>query len=106
MAIICHICKVDEWEASKASGEFFPESSRDDALIKCSFPAEAMKIFSKKYKEHKDRIILMIDLSKLTSKVKYDGKGKKQKNPRILGSINVDAVTDVFYLTPVSGKTP
>lgn len=106
MAIICHICKVDEWEASKESGEFFPEDSKDDACIKCSFPAEAMKIFSKKYKEHKDRIILMIDLTKLTSKVKYDGKGKKQKNPRILGPINVDAVSDVFHLTPVRGKTP
>ena len=105
MSIICHICKQDDWEKAKDKGEFFPEEEKKAKGIKCSFPDKVLEIAKKKFSEHKDRIILMIDTNKLNSDIKYKGK-KKDTDPFIQGPVNIDAVTDVFHLTPLHGSAP
>lgn len=105
MAIICHICSFKEWTESKESGEFFPDESKHDRFIKCSYPDKVLKIAQKKFPNHEDRIILMIDVDKLESDIKYKGKGKN-KYPEIHGPINTDAVSDVFHLTPLKSQPP
>ncbi|MDD3626117.1 MAG: DUF952 domain-containing protein [bacterium] len=105
MSIICHICKVDEWEKAKEKGEFYPEEAKKDKGIKCSLPDTVLAVAKKKFSEHNDRVILMIDTVKLNSDVKYKGK-KKDSEPFIQGPVNIDAVTDVFHLTPLHGSAP
>jgi uncharacterized protein (DUF952 family) len=92
------------WQKARAAGQY-TQSTIDKTLaevgfIHGSFPPQTMEIANRRYAKNEDLVILLIDPSRVTSPVKYEGarSGRPGTFPHIYGPLNTDAVYSVLQL--------
>lgn len=89
--------KKSLWDKRKDLGSFGKEELLKEGFIHASNIDQFSKV-SKKFKDEvEDIVILVLDESKLTSKVVFeDLKNKGEKYPHIYGEINKEAIIEVL----------
>lgn len=88
-----HIISRTDWEVARTAGELLDPSLEAEGFIHCSYPQQVLTPANERYAGQQDLILLVIDGSKLSSKlVVEDSYGSGTAYPHVYGPINLDAV--------------
>jgi uncharacterized protein (DUF952 family) len=99
MEHIYHITTKKEWEQAKKDGFYIAASLPIEGFIHCSKAEQVDGVLDRYYKESKDLVKLVINVTKLNHKLIYElAPSVNQEFPHIYGSINIDAVIDVVEI--------
>ncbi len=97
--MIYHITTKKSWQEALAKGFYSHESLAIEKFIHTSKAAQVESTANRYYKEVRDLVLLHIDETKLTSKLKYEfAPSVNQEFPHIYGTINIDAVVEVSFI--------
>ena len=74
------------------------ESSVDDGYIHANTPEQIIPMLNRHYTDHDDMLILLVDLSNVTSEVKFEASSVPTPGlfPHIYGPLNINAVYGTF----------
>jgi uncharacterized protein (DUF952 family) len=103
--IIFHFTTLPEWERAQDKG--FYESSRynEEGFIHCATKEQLDKVIEKHFKKHTNLIQLVIDTARLNQPLKYElAPGTQDEYPHIYGPLNLQAVTEVIFLDPITSE--
>jgi len=99
--LIFHLVTQKTWKASQHRGEYIPESLKEEGFIHCSSGQQIEKTANRLFKGEKRLFLLVIDVSRLQSRLTYEDKGGTgEKFPHLYGPINIDAVIDKIKIFP------
>lgn len=104
MQTIVAITNQSFWNDSQKAGKYTQstiESTLDEVgFIHCTNPDQAVMIANRHFTKYDDLILLLIDVDKVESEVKFEASlsGRGGLYPHIYGSLNLDAVYDVVKL--------
>ena len=103
--VIYHFTTVQEWEDAQDKGSYTPPSYQREGFIHCATDEQVEGVLEKHFKQHENLIKLVIDPLRLTSSLRYDkDKEQKQEFPHIYGPLNLQAVTEIVFLDPISSE--
>lgn len=106
MKTILHITPATEWEKAKKQGAYTAPSLDKAGFIHCSLNHQIPPVANYNFKGQRGLLILVIDESKLNSKVKYeDLYNEGQDYPHIYGPLNLDAVVKTVPFPPKTDGT-
>jgi uncharacterized protein (DUF952 family) len=88
-----------DYQKSLASGSYTPESLANAGFIHASPAAQLTRVANKYYKEVEDVRVLIVDLAKITSPVKWEP-ATGGLYPHIYGPMNMDAVVRQCAIHP------
>lgn len=101
-AMVFHIVKRDEWDATIARGAYAPASIDAEGFIHCSSAAQLLDTANLYYRGQRDLVVLCIDERALASPLKFEAPASSSgaaragtKFPHLYGKLNLDAVTRV-----------
>lgn len=99
---IYHITSRDSWSSAQKSGSYSAESLTNEGFIHCSKIDQILCVASTIYPDQFGLVILVIDLSKLKSDVRWEaGTDKADENfPHIYGPLNLEAVVRTLNFEP------
>jgi uncharacterized protein (DUF952 family) len=92
MNTILHITHRDLWETAKNLGAYRSDSLATEGFIHCSTLAQVIGSANRFFKQQTDLVILLIDVDRVTSEIKYEGIDPINLFPHIYGTLNIDAV--------------
>ena len=95
---ILHITHRDRWETAKNLGSYRSDSLATEGFIHCSTLAQVLGSANRFFKQQTDLVILIIDIDRVTSEIKYEGADPQNLFPHIYGALNIDAVTQSLDL--------
>lgn len=99
--IIFHLVTQNTWKASQQSGEYIPESLKEEGFVHCSTGQQIEKTANRLFIGEKRLFLLVIDVSRLQPRLIYeDTEGTSEKFPHIYGPINIDAIIDKIKIFP------
>jgi uncharacterized protein (DUF952 family) len=98
MNTILHITQSKEWEKAKNLGTYRSESLDSEGFIHCSTLAQVIDSANRFFKGLQDLVILVIDIDRFTSEIRYEGTNPNNLFPHIYGGLNIDAVSQVIDL--------
>ncbi len=76
-----------------------------EGFIHCSTEEQLEGVMQKHFKQHENLVKLTIDPLRLTSSLRYDKDGEQQQGfPHIYGPLNLEAVTQIVFLDPISSE--
>lgn len=102
--IVTHIANVNDWEAYRFVNYYKPKYYEQYGFIHCSTLSQTEDSLNKYFKDIDTVIILIIDIKKLKSKLKFEQPSSPEDTrinelfPHIYGSINKDAIEKVIKL--------
>lgn len=97
--IITHIIKNEEWNLVKGRTKYFPKSLEQDGFTHCSSLKQVCKVANYIYPKESGIILLVIETSKLDSKVVWeDLYNLNEEYPHIYGPINISSIIKVVDL--------
>lgn len=102
--VIYHLTTLQEWEDAQDKGTYEPPSYQREGFIHCSTQEQLEGVLQKHFKQHENLVKLIIDPSRLTSILRYDKDGNQQEFPHIYGPLNLEAVTQIVFLDPISSE--
>ncbi len=103
--VIYHLTTLQEWEDAQDKGIYEPPSFQREGFIHCSTEEQLEGVIKKHFKQHENLVKLVIDPLRLTSSLRYDkDKGQQQEFPHIYGPLNLEAVTQITFLDPISSE--
>lgn len=103
--VIYHLTTLQEWEDAQDKGIYEPPSYQREGFIHCSTEEQLEDVMQKHFKQHENLVKLIIDPSRLTSSLRYDKDGEQQQEfPHIYGPLNLEAVTQIVFLDPISSE--
>jgi len=108
MSLILHLTTNDAWLAAVKSGVYHADSLATEGFIHCSKPSQIVDVANTFYHGQKGLVLLVIDLSKLTSEFKWEPPAEPEPSharasdlfPHVYGSINLEAVDEVLPFEP------
>ena len=104
-SVIYHFTTLEEWEKAQDKGTYEPPSYQREGFIHCATEEQIDGVLEKHFKEHENLIKLVIDTSRLTSSLRYDKNGEHHEAfPHIYGPLNLQAVTEIVFLDPISSE--
>ncbi|MCW9706202.1 DUF952 domain-containing protein [Fodinibius salsisoli] len=93
--IIFHITTKAYFNSHKKSHEYVPESLDTEGFIHSSKGDQVEATANRIFAEETQLLLLVIDVSTLTSEVKYEqDESSGETYPHIYGPINIDAIMD------------
>ena len=99
--MILHIAAADEWDASRARGEYRADSLGDEGFIHCSTLDQVLIPANERYHGRADLLLLVIDPARLAAALVYeDCYETGQAFPHIYGPLNLDAVLRAVPFPP------
>jgi uncharacterized protein (DUF952 family) len=98
MNTILHITHSGQWEAAKNLGTYRSDTLATEGFIHCSTLAQVIGSANRFFKHQQDLVILVIDIDRVTSEIKYEGADPNNLFPHIYGELNIDAVTQAIDL--------
>ncbi len=103
--VIYHLTTLQEWEDAQDRGIYEPPSFQREGFIHCSTEEQLEGVMQKHFKQHENLVKLTIDPLRLTSSLRYDKDGEQQQGfPHIYGPLNLEAVTQIVFLDPISSE--
>jgi len=103
--VIYHFTTLQEWEDAQDKGSYEPPSYQREGFIHCATEEQIDGVLKKHFKHHENLIKLVIDPSRLISTLRYDKDEKQQQEfPHIYGPLNLEAVTEIVFLDPISSE--
>lgn len=104
-SVIYHLTTLQEWEDAQDKGIYEPPSFQREGFIHCSTEEQLNEVIKKHFKQHENLVKLVIDPSRLISSLRYDDvEEQQQKFPHIYGPLNLEAVTQIVFLDPISSE--
>jgi uncharacterized protein (DUF952 family) len=108
MSLILHLTTHDAWLAAVKSGTYRADSLSTEGFIHCSKPSQIVDVANTFYHGQKGLVLLVIDLSKLTSEFKWEPPAEPEPSharasdlfPHVYGPINLNAVDEVLPFEP------
>ena len=106
---ILHITSRAAWIDATRNGQYIAPSLASEGFIHCSTPAQAVPVADKFYRGQTGLVLLVIDLARLTSDLKWEppsdgmpppGVPPTDLFPHVYGPINLDAVVKVVPFEP------
>jgi uncharacterized protein (DUF952 family) len=92
MNTILHITPSDRWAKAKNLGTYRSETLESEGFIHCSTVAQVIGSANRFFKQQQDVVILVIDIDRVTSEIRYEGTDPTNLFPHIYGELNIDAV--------------
>lgn len=93
--LIFHITTKEDFSSFKKSGNYEPESLDEEGFIHCSSGHQVENTANEKFAEHDKILLLVIDVTALNSKIKYEkDPGSEKKYPHIYGPLDTNAIID------------
>jgi uncharacterized protein (DUF952 family) len=103
--VIYHLTTLKEWEDAQDKGSYEPPSYQKEGFIHCSTDEQLEGVMQKHFQQHENLVKLVIDPTRLTQQLKYDKvEGEQQEYPHIYGPLNLEAVTQIIFLDPISSE--
>jgi uncharacterized protein (DUF952 family) len=98
MNYIYHIADRAEWERAQRHGDYSHPSLKHEGFIHCSTASQVEATANLYFSNETQIIVLVIDVSKLKSPLKYELATRGEEFPHVSGAINTDSVvtTKVF----------
>lgn len=97
--MIYHITSRQEWQNAVNKGFFEVESLHLEGFIHCSQEHQIKGVLKRYYQGKTNLLRLVIDESKVTSKIIYENAPSVNQNfPHIYGALNIDAVIDIVEI--------
>lgn len=97
--MIIYTATYEEWDEIRNQIEFFSDDYSTEGFIHCSYPQQTIWVLNKHFRNEEKVILLCIDPKLLKSKwISEDLKGKGEEFPHVYGSINIDAIVEVFNI--------
>jgi uncharacterized protein (DUF952 family) len=103
--VIYHLTTLQEWEEAQDRGSYEPPSYQREGFIHCATGEQLEGVMKKHFKQHENLVKLTIDPTRLTSSLRYDKvEDEQQEYPHIYGPLNIQAVTEIVFLDPISSE--
>ena len=103
--VIYHLTTLPEWEHAQDKGYYAPPSYENHGYIHCATEEQLDTVMNTHFKEHENLVKLTIDPNRLTQKLKYDSiNDEGHEYPHIYGPLNLEAVTQIVFLDPISSE--
>ena len=105
--MIYHISSRQSWDEARQRGDYRVESLEREGFIHCSTVTQVLPVAEQFYKGQSDILLLMIDPARLSAELKWEppsggtpppGVPVGDPFPHIYGSLNLDAVVNVYDL--------
>jgi uncharacterized protein (DUF952 family) len=101
--VIFHLTTVEEWEDAQDKGSYEPPSFLREGFIHCCTEEQLQSVLDRHFKGQENLVRLSIDPVLLNQKLQYDRDDQLQQEfPHIYGPLNLDAVTQIVFLTPIT----
>jgi uncharacterized protein (DUF952 family) len=101
--VIYHLTTLKEWEDAQDKGVYEAPSLAREGFLHCSTDEQLDGVIEKHFKQHENLVKLIIDPNRLTQKLQYD-KVQDQEFPHIYGPLNLEAVTQIVFLDPITSE--
>lgn len=99
--MILHILKKKVWEEVKVDGIYSGDTLEKEGFLHCSTAETVVEVANHHFKDVDDLILLCIDESKVTAKVKWEDLGNIGVNfPHIYGPLNINSVIKTVAFEP------
>jgi uncharacterized protein (DUF952 family) len=98
--MILHITTPDAWAQAKMDGLYRSTSLATEGFIHCSTLRQIVATANKHYARRSGLVLLCIEESRLTAKLRYEDLNAGDLFPHIYGPINLDAVSKVVSYEP------
>jgi uncharacterized protein (DUF952 family) len=98
MNTILHITQSDRWTKAKNLGTYRSDTLATEGFIHCSTLAQVISSANRFFRGLQDLVILVIDLDRVTSEIRYEGTDPHNLFPHIYGELNIDAVIQAVDL--------
>jgi uncharacterized protein (DUF952 family) len=98
MNYIYHIADRAEWGLAQRHGNYSHPSLKQEGFIHCSTASQVEATANLYFANETQIVILVIDVAKLKSPLKYEMATRGEEFPHVFGAINTDSVvtTKVF----------
>jgi uncharacterized protein (DUF952 family) len=101
--VIYHLTTVEEWEDAQDKGSYEPPSFQREGFIHCCTEDQLESVKERLFKQQENLVKLAIDPTLLKQKLQYDRDEEMQQEfPHIYGPLNLDAVTQIVFLEPIT----
>jgi uncharacterized protein (DUF952 family) len=102
-SVIYHLTTVEEWEDAQDKGSYEPPSFQREGFIHCCTEAQLASIRERHFQGQENLVKLAIDPSLLKERLQHDRDEQLQQEfPHIYGPLNLDAVTQIVFLEPIT----
>ena len=98
MNTILHITPRDRWETAKNLGTYRSDTLDTEGFIHCSTLAQFIGSANRFFHQQTALVILVIDVDRVTSELRYEGADPNNLFPHIYGELNIDVVTQSIDL--------
>jgi uncharacterized protein (DUF952 family) len=72
-------------------------------FVHCCSEEQLQTVMKKHFQQHENLVKLVIDPTRLTQKLQYDKvEGEDSEYPHVYGPINIEAVTQIVFLDPIT----
>jgi uncharacterized protein (DUF952 family) len=103
--VIYHLTTLQEWEDAQDKGIYEPPSYTKEGFIHCATGEQLDTVMKKHFQQHENLVKLVIDPTRLTQQLRYDKvDGEPNEYPHIYGPLNLEAVTQIIFLDPISSE--
>ncbi len=103
--VIYHLTTLPEWEEAQDKGSYQPPSFQQEGFIHCSTESQLEGVMKKHFQQHENLVKLVIDPARVLQKIQYDKvEGEVNEYPHIYGPLNLEAVTQIVFLDPISSE--
>jgi uncharacterized protein (DUF952 family) len=92
MNTIFHITSADRWTTAKNLGSYRSDTLATEGFIHCSTRAQVIGSANRFFHDLHNLVILVIEIDRLTSELRYEGTDPHNLFPHIYGELNIDAV--------------
>lgn len=103
--VIYHLTTVPEWEVAQDKGIYDPHSFQRDGFVHCCTQDQLEHVMERHFEKHENLIKLVIDPTRLLHPLKYEhNKDYNREYPHVYGPLNLEAVTQVVFLDPITSE--
>lgn len=96
---IVHICRLSDWQAAQAAGEYRHPSLDSEGFIHFSLPEQALATANRFYAGQAGLAILWVETARLRAPLRLEA-ADGQQFPHLYGALNLEAVTAVTPFAP------
>jgi uncharacterized protein (DUF952 family) len=104
MNYIYHIADRVEWERANQSGNYSHPSLEKEGFIHCSTANQVEATANLYFANEIQIVVLLIDISKLKSPLKYELATGGEEFPHVFGTINTDSVVATHVFNREAGE--
>jgi uncharacterized protein (DUF952 family) len=99
MSLIYHVVSAADWAKQEDQADYQAASLETEGFIHLSEKEQVAGVLERYYQSVPDLLLLHVDPSRLTHKLKYELSTNNERFPHLYGPLNKEAVVEVKHLT-------